>query len=69
MHEAAPGRTVGQVAAAVGVTVRPLHHYDEIGLLSPGLRTVPTLMSRNACGGNRPFSRHDSTRLADYSLQ
>ena len=25
--------TVGQVAKAAGVTVRTLHHYDEIGLL------------------------------------
>ncbi|MFC0007365.1 MerR family transcriptional regulator [Micromonospora siamensis] len=31
--------TVGQVARAAGVTVRTLHHYDEIGLLSPGGRT------------------------------
>ena len=27
--------TVGQVAELAGVTVRTLHHYDEIGLLSP----------------------------------
>ncbi|ABP53550.1 MerR family transcriptional regulator [Salinispora tropica] len=27
--------SVGQVAKAAGVTVRTLHHYDEIGLLSP----------------------------------
>ncbi|MGC4805104.1 MerR family transcriptional regulator [Micromonospora sp. DT233] len=31
--------TVGQVAKAAGVTVRTLHHYDEIGLLSPSGRT------------------------------
>ncbi|MEV4488673.1 MerR family transcriptional regulator [Micromonospora coxensis] len=31
--------TVGQVAKAARVTVRTLHHYDEIGLLSPGGRT------------------------------
>ncbi|MGC4786760.1 MerR family transcriptional regulator [Micromonospora sp. DT178] len=31
--------TVGQVAKAAGVTVRTLHHYDEIGLLSPGGRS------------------------------
>uniref|UniRef100_A8M4F7 Transcriptional regulator, MerR family n=1 Tax=Salinispora arenicola (strain CNS-205) TaxID=391037 RepID=A8M4F7_SALAI len=29
------GYSVGQVAKAAGVTVRTLHHYDEIGLLSP----------------------------------
>ncbi len=31
--------TVGQVAEALGVTVRTLHHYDEIGLLVPSART------------------------------
>jgi MerR family transcriptional regulator, thiopeptide resistance regulator len=31
--------TVGQVAQLAGVTVRTLHHYDEIGLLSPSGRT------------------------------
>ncbi|WP_405012471.1 MerR family transcriptional regulator [Kitasatospora sp. NBC_01539] len=33
------GHTVGQVAGLAGVTVRTLHHYDAIGLLSPGGRT------------------------------
>jgi MerR family transcriptional regulator, thiopeptide resistance regulator len=32
-------RTVGAVARLSGVTVRTLHHYDEIGLLSPGDRS------------------------------
>lgn len=31
--------TVGQVAALTHVTVRALHHYDEIGLLTPSERT------------------------------
>jgi MerR family transcriptional regulator, thiopeptide resistance regulator len=31
--------TVGKVAALAGVTVRTLHHYDEIGLLSPSDRS------------------------------
>jgi DNA-binding transcriptional MerR regulator len=31
--------TVGQVAALAHVTVRALHHYDEIGLLKPSART------------------------------
>ena len=30
---------VGEVAALAGVTVRTLHHYDRIGLLSPSERT------------------------------
>ncbi|MGY0230263.1 MerR family transcriptional regulator [Longispora urticae] len=33
------GYSVGQVAKFAGVTVRTLHHYDEIGLLSPSGRT------------------------------
>jgi DNA-binding transcriptional MerR regulator len=31
--------SVGRVAALSGVTIRTLHHYDEIGLLSPGGRS------------------------------
>src|SRR5215216_5956342 len=34
------GYTVGRVAALSGVTVRTLHHYDELGLLSPGGRSA-----------------------------
>lgn len=32
-------RTVGELADLAGVTVRTLHHYDEIGLLSPSARS------------------------------
>ncbi|MGK5738545.1 MerR family transcriptional regulator [Micromonospora sp. URMC 103] len=32
--------TVGQVAKLAGVTVRTLHHYDEIGVLSPSGRSA-----------------------------
>lgn len=31
--------TVGQVATEVGVTVRTLHHYDDIGLVRPSARS------------------------------
>jgi MerR family transcriptional regulator, thiopeptide resistance regulator len=31
--------TVGQVSGFAGITVRTLHHYDEIGLLVPSERT------------------------------
>ena len=31
---------VGEVAERAGITVRTLHHYDEIGLLSPGTHTA-----------------------------
>lgn len=34
------GLTVGQVSARLGVTVRTLHHWDEIGLARPSLRTA-----------------------------
>ncbi|SFQ60323.1 MerR family transcriptional regulator [Amycolatopsis rubida] len=34
------GYRVGEAAALAGVTVRTLHHYDEIGLLSPSGRTA-----------------------------
>lgn len=33
------GLTVGAAAERVGVTVRTLHHWDEIGLASPSVRT------------------------------
>ncbi|GAC00317.1 putative MerR family transcriptional regulator [Gordonia namibiensis NBRC 108229] len=31
--------TVGVVAGMVGVSVRTLHHYDQIGLVTPSRRT------------------------------
>jgi len=34
-----PEMKVGEMAERTGLTVRTLHHYDEIGLLSPGRRT------------------------------
>lgn len=47
--------TVGQVAETFGVTVRTLHHYDEIGLLSPSERTR---------AGYRLYTSGDLGRLA-----
>ncbi len=46
--------TVGQVANLAGVTVRTLHHYDEIGLLAPTDRTS---------GGYRSYGVTDLERL------
>jgi MerR family transcriptional regulator, thiopeptide resistance regulator len=46
--------TVGQVAEQLGVTVRTLHHYDEIGLLVPSERTS---------AGYRLYTGGDVTRL------
>ncbi|MFE9607783.1 MerR family transcriptional regulator [Streptomyces sp. NPDC006012] len=46
--------SVGQVAGFTGVTVRTLHHYDEIGLLVPGGRSQ---------AGHRRYSDTDLDRL------
>ncbi|WP_411145789.1 MerR family transcriptional regulator [Streptomyces sp. x-80] len=46
--------SVGQVAGFAGITVRTLHHYDEIGLLVPGER-------RHA--GHRRYGEADLDRL------
>ena len=46
--------TVGQVADLFGVTVRTLHHYDEIGLLVPSGRSA---------AGYRLYTDADLTRL------
>lgn len=47
--------TVGEVAQRFGITVRTLHHYDDIGLLSP---------SRRATSGYRVYTSADLTRLS-----
>ncbi|HEY1820927.1 MAG TPA: MerR family transcriptional regulator [Trebonia sp.] len=46
--------TTGQLAALAGVTVRTLHHYDEIGLVRPSARTP---------GGYRAYGPGDAGRL------
>ncbi|MEV0584646.1 MerR family transcriptional regulator [Nonomuraea sp. NPDC050310] len=46
--------SVGQVARLAGITVRTLHHYDEIGLLSPGERSA---------AGYRRYTDDDLVRL------
>ncbi|MFD4633254.1 MerR family transcriptional regulator [Streptomyces sp. NPDC058284] len=48
------GYSVGQVAGFAGVTVRTLHHYDEIGLLVPGGRSH---------AGHRRYDDADLDRL------
>src|SRR5579859_3464380 len=51
-----PGRTwkVGALAQATGLTVRTLHHYDQIGLLRPSARLA---------GGHRLYDADDVARL------
>lgn len=46
--------TVGQTAEECGVTVRALHHYDQIGLLRPGVRSW---------SGYRLYDADDRARL------
>jgi MerR family transcriptional regulator, thiopeptide resistance regulator len=46
--------TIGALAKRTGLTVRTLHHYDQIGLLSPSGRTD---------GGYRQYSDADILRL------
>ena len=50
---------VGEVAALAGVTVRTLHHYDRIGLLSPSGRTA---------AGYRQYAPADLDRLHQVLL-
>ncbi len=50
----ADGLTVGQVSARLGVTVRALHHWDDIGLAQPSLRTA---------AGYRLYTAGDLERL------
>lgn len=54
--EAVPpaGLTVGGAASVVGVTVRTLHHWDEVGLAAPSQRTS---------GGHRLYDAADVARL------
>jgi MerR family transcriptional regulator, thiopeptide resistance regulator len=52
-------KTVGEVAELTGVTVRTLHHYDELGLLSP---------SRRSEAGYRLYSYEDLARLREILI-
>ena len=49
-------RTVGEVAELTGVSVRTLHHYDELGLVVPSDRSD---------GGYRLYGRADLQRLQE----
>src|SRR5205085_4353364 len=48
------GLKVGELARRTGLTVRTLHHYDEIGLLRPSLHTE---------SGHRLYTAADVARL------
>jgi DNA-binding transcriptional MerR regulator len=47
-------RKVGELAEAAGLTVRTLHHYDRLGLVSPSTRTG---------SGHRRYTEQDVVRL------
>lgn len=49
-----PGRRIGEVASASGLTVRTLHHYEQIGLL---------VASQRSGGDHRIYSDTDVARL------
>lgn len=49
---------IGTLARAAGVTVRTLHHYDDVGLLSASARSI---------AGHRQYSANDVDRL--YRIQ
>ncbi|WP_253691077.1 MerR family transcriptional regulator [Cellulosimicrobium protaetiae] len=53
-HRVADALTVGDAAAAVGVTVRTLHHWDAVGLVRPSARTA---------AGYRLYAPSDVARL------
>jgi MerR family transcriptional regulator, thiopeptide resistance regulator len=60
MTENAPGQyTVGEAARLASVSVRTLHHYDEIGLLTPSGRSP---------AGYRLYSTDDLRRLQQILL-
>jgi DNA-binding transcriptional MerR regulator len=51
--------TIGRVAALTGLTVRALHHYDDIGLVSPSMRSA---------AGYRLYTDDDLRRLQQVLL-
>lgn len=52
--EGSDGRRVGEVAEATGLTVRTLHHYEQVGLVVPSTRTS---------AGHRLYDDDDLRRL------
>ncbi|MQA89691.1 MAG: MerR family DNA-binding transcriptional regulator [Gemmatimonas sp.] len=54
---------IGELARRTGVTIRALHHYDEIGLLQPASRTESNYRQYREMGEyiGRAIRAHDST--------
>lgn len=57
--EVGSGWRIGELAAATGLTVRALHHYDHVGLLRPSAHTVV---------GHRRYTEADVSRLYRIKL-
>jgi len=53
------GSRVGDVAERTGLSVRAIHYYDQIGLVTPSVRTD---------GGHRIYSDDDIERLCAVAL-
>lgn len=53
------GSRIGAVAARTGLSIRAIHYYDQVGLVSPSVRTV---------GGHRLYSEDDIRRLCAVAL-
>ncbi len=54
MPDPSPYWRIGELSTATGLTVRTLHHYNQIGLLTP---------ARRSGGGHRLYSAEDVRRL------
>ena len=59
MEKRRAARTVHQLASLAGVSVRMLHHYDQIGLLTPSARSA---------AGYRLYGTEDLMRLQQILL-
>ncbi len=59
MEQTKPAYTVHQLAAMAGISVRTLHHYDHVGLLTPSTRTA---------AGYRLYRKADLLRLQQILL-
>jgi DNA-binding transcriptional MerR regulator len=60
--------TVGELAAATGLTVRTLHHYDEIGLARPSQQRSPAGYRRYTAADVRRLHRIVALRGFGFSL-
>jgi len=61
---------VGELARRTGLTVRTLHHYDEIGLLKPSLHSdIKAPPQANVPASNVPQKKFNSRPVAPTIFQ